>query len=142
MVAHIIFDLNRTLYDPETDTLVAHAADVLDACALKGVRLSLVSRREPGREDVIERFGLSARFSDVLLVSDKTPEIFSGLIEKSGIAPGDTLVVGDHPEDVRCGNACGVRTVRFRAGRFRDMNAPDAQATYEIVCLEELNRLL
>lgn len=141
MVTHIIFDLNRTLYDPETDALVPDAIAVLDACTRRGIRLSLVSRRELGREGIIGRFALAAYFADLSLVSEKTPEIFADVIKRSGVSAHETLVVGDHPEDIRCGNACGVRTIRVRTGKFKDYDT-DAAATYDVHSLEHVMQLI
>ena len=140
MATHIIFDLNRTLYDPETDELVTGAREILDSAARRGVVLALISRREPGREGILARFGIAHYFVRTDYVSEKTPECFMSLLHVLTAPPEHVLVVGDHPDDIRCGNACGAITIRFRTGRFRDLDDGDVRPVYEIDSLEKLER--
>ena len=139
MASFIIFDLNRTLYDPDRDALMPDALSVLERLRGLGICLVLVSRDERGRDGVVERFALAPFFSEVLFVNEKTPERFAEIIARYA-TPQETIVVGDYPDDeIRCGNACGAITVRLRSGKFRDAVAgAGAEATYGIDSLEDL----
>lgn len=114
-----IIDFNRTIYDPETDAAVPGAAPMLAALRESGFTLVLVSMREAGRADALERLGFSDYFDQALFVDEKTPELFVSLAQEYQVAPRETVVIGDHPSgEIACGALAGMRTVRLRRGRF------------------------
>jgi HAD superfamily hydrolase (TIGR01509 family) len=117
-----ILDFNRTIYDPETDDLVPGARDALKSLINKGFLLVLVSRQEGGRDELLSRFSLTALFQEAVFVPKKDSDLFAGLIEKYGVRPEDTLVVGDYlHEEIRGGNRAGARTVWLKRGPFRHL---------------------
>ena len=58
----IIFDFNRTLYDPDQQCLVADARLVLQALRERGFSLCLISRAAPSRKELITELGLDQYF--------------------------------------------------------------------------------
>lgn len=141
----IIFDLNRTLYDPDTDTLVQGAIETLTACRARGYGLALLSRDEPGREDILETFDIARFFDEIRFVEEKTRESVESIIERCGARPGTTYVVGDYPPaEIRAGNAAGAHTIRFRSGRFAGVEAhtDEDEAHHEVRTLPEVLHLI
>lgn len=114
----VIFDYNRTLFDPETGGLVAGAREAVEALAARKATLHLVSRNEPGRQDALARFGLDKHFASVSFVDDK--EAAMRPITEGADTP--VYVVGDHlHNEIRIGNRLGARTVWLKAGKFKDL---------------------
>lgn len=117
----IIFDFNRTIYNPETNSLVSGALEVLQHFSAKGIPMVLVSRDEGDRENILMRLGVSSFFEKTFFVREKSKELFLSLMHEYGTEPETTLVVGDYPaSEILHGNAAGARTVRLKAGRFAD----------------------
>ena len=117
-----IIDLNRTLYDPDTDSLTPGTVAALDALTRAGYALVLVSRREAGREELLTRFDLTDRFAETFFVGEKSPSLFREIMAKYGAKPDTTLVIGDHPqEEIAYGNDVGAKTVRLMRGKFATM---------------------
>lgn len=113
----IIFDFNRTLYDPETDELVPDAYSVLQTLSRSGIPLYLISRNEGNREEVLERTDIAQFFKEVSFVERKRLEDFTRVV---WAAQGDKVfVVGDLVrEDIHFGNRAGATTIWFRNGKF------------------------
>ncbi len=112
---NIIFDFNRTIYDPDTSTLVPGVLDVLTTFIARGAVLHLVSRREPGREVLLDDLGITQFFRSTSFANEKEVAIRQ-IIEAS---EGVVYVVGDHLHDeIRIGNRQGARTVWFKRGKF------------------------
>ena len=111
----IIFDFNRTIYDPETDACVPGVGAVLAELFARGETLHLVSRREPGREGVLASLDVEHFFTSVSFLDEKETAI-RRIIQ----AANETVyVVGDHLHDeIRIGNRLGARTVWLRRGKF------------------------
>ncbi|KND47527.1 MAG: hypothetical protein AB199_03795 [Parcubacteria bacterium C7867-004] len=111
----IIFDFNRTIYDPETDTAVPGALEALTHFAERGMTLHLVSRREGGRDDVLDTLGVRDFFASVAFVGDKGP-VIQELVSGSS---GTVYVVGDYLQsEIRAGNKAGAKTIWLKRGLF------------------------
>ena len=114
----IIFDYNRTLYDPETGELVVGAREAVEALSARGATLHLVSRNEPGRTDALHALGLAEYFASISFVDDKEAPMRK--IAETANAP--LYVVGDHlHNEIRIGNRIGARTVWLKAGKFEGL---------------------
>ncbi len=140
-----IIDLNRTLFDPETNAEVEGATEILAALNVAGVELHLVSKKEPGRERIVEELGFRDFFASVSFVAEKTPELFEGIMREANGEPARTYVVGDYlPQEICAGNKCGMKTIWLRRGRFGDMGPQkdDEVPWREISKLEELQNLI
>jgi phosphoglycolate phosphatase-like HAD superfamily hydrolase len=117
-----IIDFNRTIYDPESGSAVSGAPELLHALHGAGYVLALVSKPEAHREDTLKDLGLSDLFSAMYFVADKTPELFDEIARRFDAEADEVLVIGDHPnEEIRSGNLAGMRTIRLRMGKFRDL---------------------
>ena len=133
----IIFDFNRTLYDPDEDTLIEGTLEVLTYFSKTHV-LFLVSYKEGSRQNALSRLGIRKYFRDVYFVTEKTRTLFREIT--MGIK-GDIYVVGDHiSSEIAVGNACNMKTVWFKQGKFKS-NTPrttDETPMHTITKLSEL----
>ena len=110
----IIFDYNRTLFDPETDSLCPGVLDLLQNLSQKG-ELSLVTRNEPGRSNKFDTFKMRDFFTNIAFVDEKTTELFKKIGEGADIV----FVVGDRLKgEIRLGNQLGFITVWVKQGKF------------------------
>lgn len=110
----IIFDYNRTIFDPEKNNLYSGVFEMLKRLASKH-ELFLISRNEPSRKDKFEKLGIKNYFQKTTFVDEKNTEMFKDLIGDSK----KVLVVGDSLRDeIKIGNKLGLITVRLKNGKF------------------------
>ena len=122
----IIFDFNRTLYDPEAQCLIEGALPLLNAVQARQCCIALVSKREKQREDLVHALGIAEYFSHIHFVPTKTPEIMQQVVAHTGAAPHDTYLVGDHlHSDIRAGNEAGIKTIHVKQGAFATLTPRD-----------------
>jgi FMN phosphatase YigB (HAD superfamily) len=120
----IIFDFNRTLYDPDNADLVDGAEAVLADLYAGDTALCLVSRNEAARASILDRLGIRRFFSEIVFVDQKTADVFQDLAQRIGSDPRATYVVGDYlHEEIRCGNQLGFKTIWLKRGKFADLKA-------------------
>lgn len=114
----IIFDFNRTIFNPETGSLLSNALEVLKTLRGRGHTLYLVSRLEPGREAALSDLGIDGYFKEAKFVNDKR----EALKEIISASPSPTYVIGDYLHDeIRAGNELGAKTIWLKRGRFADL---------------------
>lgn len=134
----IIFDLNRTLFDPDTGTLVPGAVSVLTHFNTKGYPLHLVSKREGGRDELIDTHRLRQFFTSVSFVEDKAEPI-KNICSSS---TEEVYVVGDYVQsEITAGNMAGATTVWLRRGKFAE-RIPEHELEVPAHTIGELEELL
>jgi FMN phosphatase YigB (HAD superfamily) len=115
----IIFDFNRTIYDPDSKRLIYGARRILELSIRKGYALCLVSQRENGREEILNREDIRKLFTEVFFVDRKDKALFQNILNKSSLNPSDVLVVGDRiSAEIRAGAQAGCKTVWVQKGKF------------------------
>lgn len=115
----IIFDFNRTLYDPETGGLFDGAIELLSKLSARGDELHLVSKLEPTRSlAFLTKLGIAHFFKTTAFVTDKS-DALRRLIET---APAPVYVVGDYLHgEIRIGNKHGAKTIWLKHGMFSSL---------------------
>lgn len=114
----IIFDFNRTVFDPDSGALVPGALRLLTTLKERGVPLHLVSKREAGRDDALQRLGIAHFFLSTSFVDDKEERLRELISESSDT----TYVIGDHlHNEIRIGNRHGAKTIWLKRGRFASL---------------------
>jgi len=112
----IIFDYNRTIYDPETGQLYPSVIELLRDLSAHH-ELFLVSQYESVRKKQVADLGIARFFKEIVFVPSKTKSLFQDLAGRSKNA----MVVGDRVQsEIYLGNELGLVTVWFRRGKFRD----------------------
>lgn len=113
---HIIFDYNRTIYDPEKLELYEGVYELLNKLSQEH-KLYLVSKNEPGRGNIITELGIADFFNQIIFVDNKTATDFQKLVG----AETNVIVVGDRVKgEIKIGKMLGYKTVWVRQGKFKD----------------------
>lgn len=112
-----------------------HARDILARVRDAGGKVVLASSASQEELDhYVELLGVrdlldATTSKDDVETSKPAPDIFSTALKKlPGVAPQDTVVVGDTPYDVEAAGKCGVAAVAVRSGGFEDAVLRDAGA--------------
>lgn len=113
----VIFDFNRTLYDPETGSFIKGAIASLDALKKDGMLLFLIGKGSNERANLINELGLHRYFDEIIVKEEKDLADFQYLKKKYSGA--DFYVFGDRvKKEIRFGNECGFKTIWFKNGKF------------------------
>jgi FMN phosphatase YigB (HAD superfamily) len=137
---NIIFDYNRTLFDPEIQDLYPGARTLLERLASQHT-LFLVSKNEPIRIKTIETLGISQFFEKITFVEKKSKKTFIDL----SIDPRETIVVGDClGNEIEAGNDFGAITIRIQQGIFQNAIpiCTLQEPAHEITFLNELESII
>jgi phosphoglycolate phosphatase-like HAD superfamily hydrolase len=119
----IILDFNRTLFNPDTDTLYPGVLGLLKQLAAKN-DLFLITRNELQRKDRLADLGIAPYFTKTFFVEEKTPDLFADIAGRDK----NVFVVGDNIQDeIRIGNTLGLKTVRVLQSRFKTLRARTAE---------------
>lgn len=136
----IIFDYNRTLFNPEADSLYQGVVELLQDLSRNNY-LYLISRNEPGRKDRLEELGIKNYFQDIVFVEEKTPQTFRALVHKGE----RVLVIGDRvKEEIFLGNQLGFITIWVQQGKFSTElpSKPQEQPDYTVENISELQKII
>jgi FMN phosphatase YigB (HAD superfamily) len=113
---NIIFDYNRTLFDPENGGLYESVYETLEKLS-KEHKLFLFSYNEFGRDKFMKDVHIDNFFSKISLVENKDEKSMSLLIKDS--STDRTFVVGDSlRNEISIGNKLGYETIWLRKGKF------------------------
>jgi FMN phosphatase YigB (HAD superfamily) len=133
----IIFDYNRTLFNPDTGNLYPYVLSILSTLS-KNHELFLVSRNDPRRESMLVSLGISSFFKKKLFVDTKTATLFKDLIGDREQA----IVIGDRIKgEIFIGNQLGYITIWLRQGKFMN-DLPETKEEQPNHTIDEINQLL
>ncbi|MFH2018411.1 MAG: HAD hydrolase-like protein [bacterium] len=128
----IIFDWNRTLFDPDAQAVYPEASVLLGA--LKNNTIVLISRGVSSDPRLfLGRMGLIDVFSEIIVTKKKTTQLFRRIKIKNSAT--SFWVIGDKLDsEIACGNRAGFTTIRVRQGKFAETlpNTPDEQPCFEV----------
>lgn len=136
----IVFDFNRTLFDPEKGELFPQAEKVLKTLSQKGFSLFLVSRGED-REVLINELGIKKYFKKIVVNKEKTLASFEETIRGEWIELENSYVIGDQVKrEITFGNLLGFKTVWLKKGKFAFESSVGVaeKPDFEIKNLEEI----
>ena len=136
----IIFDYNRTIFDPDTDNLYPGVLNLLQKLSEK-YELFLISRNEPLRKKRLEELTIKNYFKKILFVDTKTKQIFEEIVGDAN----SVIVVGDSISDeIKIGNQLGLTTIRLKKGKFATETPKDTYeiAQFEIADINELENII
>lgn len=115
----ILFDFNRTIYDPDAKRLIYGARQILELAIAKNYTLYLVSQRENGREEILNREDIGKYFTKIIFVVKKDKETFQNILDSCSLDPQKVFVIGDRlSAEIRTGNLLGCKTVWIKKGKF------------------------
>lgn len=110
----IIFDYNRTIFNPDVQSLYPGVVDLLSFLSLYH-DLYLISKNEPGREDKLDSLNIKNFFKEIVFVEEKTIEVFKTITKTHE----EVLIVGDRVQgEITIGNKLNFITVWLKQGKF------------------------
>ncbi len=139
----IIFDWKRTLYDPDSKTLIDGANELLETLSQTGAPLFLIGKGEEEMYREADRLGVSRYFDGIRFVEgEKDPAYFAPYIDRFN--PSATYVIGDRTRsELQAGKSLGATTIWVRQGKFAgELPTPETSPDHEISSLTGLNELL
>lgn len=113
----VIFDWKRTLYDPDTKSLITGALELLESIKSKGIPMVLVGKGGDDMEEEVARLGVRKYFlKTVFAEGEKDPDVFRAFISKN---PEKTVFIGDRVRsELEIGNKLGATTIWVKQGKF------------------------
>lgn len=110
----IIFDYNRTIFDPEQQELYSGVLELITYLSDKH-ELFLVSKNEAGRKEKLDSLGISSFFEKIIFTNNKTTQLFSEIVN----GENNVIVVGDRIlGEITIGNKLNLITVWLKQGKF------------------------
>lgn len=138
----IIWDFNRTLYDPDAGALIEGAVDVLICARQKGYTSILFSKNKTGETPIkeqLDRLAISRYFQAVIESEEKNIKDIKQLLFLYPPDKTKSYLISDRAQtDISVGNALGFRTVWFKNGKF----ARDLPRTAEETPLFTIDKLI
>jgi ribonucleotide monophosphatase NagD (HAD superfamily) len=118
MIYSIIFDWKRTLYNPETSTLIDGAVEVLNYFSRHNIPMFIIGKGQQEMHDETNRLDVAKYFQDILFVEgSKDPNDFMKYMNLS--YPERTIVIGDRiKSELKVGKKVGATTVWVKQGKF------------------------
>jgi ribonucleotide monophosphatase NagD (HAD superfamily) len=118
MVDSIIFDWKRTLYDPDSRSLIAGAKEVLELARQNNIPLVLIGKGGDDMQAEVDRLGVREFFTDVIFrEGSKDANLFESKVSKED--PRNTLFIGDRVRsELAIGTMLHVTTIWIRQGKF------------------------
>jgi FMN phosphatase YigB (HAD superfamily) len=109
--------------DPGPVTPHPFAREVLHAVRRSALAFLVTTGSPATQRRKLERLGLAGDLDEVLygdaFAGTGKRELIAGLLDRRGIAPAETLVVGDRPaSEIRAALDLGCRALRILAGEF------------------------
>ncbi len=148
MTKGIIFDFNRTIYDPEKNALTEGVIGLLEDLSLR-FQLCLLSKGvEAERRKQISELGLDEYFKDIQVnEGEKQESHFQRCLRIMNLKASEVAVIGDRVAgEIRVGNQSGMLTIWYKSGKFAARLPQNKQETadYTITALtlRELNKIL
>ncbi len=138
----IIFDFNRTLYNPDSGFLVEGALELLENLS-KNFTLVLYSKDKSDRRKLISDLGIDSFFKEIIVVEEKNPEDIQKVAEKLGVKTSEIVLIGDRiKSEVLAGKKAGCKTIWLKKGKFSEEFPENKEQEPDAVISELLDVLL
>lgn len=117
----IIFDFNRTLYDPDSGEMIDGALGLLEVLKASGYKMALLCKKSASdRAGLLSSLGLDRFFSWIFMIEgNKGAWHIHQCLSLMQLKSSEVAVVGDRvEEDVFVGNLVGATTIWVKQGKF------------------------
>lgn len=113
----IIIDFNRTLYNPDNDTLEEYATNLLEYLSKRAI-LILLGKGTESRQDLIEKLNINQYFQKIIIVEEKNIGQLES-IKSQYPHISKIYSIGDRiKKEITLGNKMGFKTIWFKKGKF------------------------
>lgn len=118
MIDLVIFDWKRTLYDPDQQSLIRGATELLEYLKAHDVHMVLIGKGAQEMNDEVNKLGVREYFKKVIFAEGaKDPNVFAQEITKDD--PKKTIFIGDRVRsELEIGNKLGATTIWVKQGKF------------------------
>lgn len=114
----VIFDFNRTLYDPEKGRVMRGARKVIKFLTDQGFTLFLISAGQKTTRKTIEQTGMVLFFEKITVSKSKSLRDFRKFITPD-VSLKNSYVIGDRVKsEIKKGNQLKMRTIWICKGKF------------------------
>jgi FMN phosphatase YigB (HAD superfamily) len=145
-MAGIIFDFNRTLYNPETGSLTDGARNMLIELVEAEHHVCLYAKKTADdRREKLKELDIEHYFSAVRFVEEKNLSDLKGFAEFLKLEPKDIYIVGDRVRsEIFLGNLLGANTIWYRQGKFASElpTRVEERPQYTITDFDELGYII
>lgn len=140
-VKAIIFDFNRTLFDPEKNKLMNGCLSTLEVLS-KTQKLALITNKAEFRQNLIEELRIKKFFQKIVMTSHKNELDFLKCCLTLGVKLEETVMVGDRVKgEIAIANKLGMFTIQFLNGKFAS-ELPNNALEQPKVIITKLRELL
>lgn len=136
----IIFDYNRTIFNPEKQELYSGVLELINTLSQKH-DLFLISKKEEGRQEMFDSLGINTFFKKIVFTENKSVELFKEITNNMS----DTVVVGDRVRgEISIGNELNYTTVWVKQSKFSNEQPLNErqQAKHTINDIRELEEII
>lgn len=135
-----IFDWKRTLYDPDTRTLILGAKELLSFLKNKRFKLVLIGKGDEDMYEEVDRLGVKHFFDHVQFKEGaKSDDLYTPYIT------ANTIFIGDRVRsELAVGKKLNARTIWIKQGKFANEEPENSEQIpdYTVQSLLELLPLL
>lgn len=148
MIKGIIFDFNRTIYDPEKGRLTKGIIELLKSLSSRYQFCLLSKKAEADRRKQISELGLDKYFKDIQVNEGKKQKShFQRCLRIMNLKASEVAVIGDRVAgEIHVGNQVGMLTIWYKSGKFATRLPQNKQEipdyTITTLTLSELNKIL
>lgn len=138
----IIFDFNRTLFNPDEESLFDGALEILDYLSNKSFTLILLGKGDQKRRNKIKALHIEQYFSEIHIVEEKSLSQLEKIANQSGSV---VYSIGDRiKKEIKLGNQFGFITIWFKNGKFSEEvpESKEEEPNHTISTLLELKNII
>ncbi len=143
MIYSIIFDWKRTLYDPDSKTLINGAKALLAFCKGKNIPMILVGKGGEDMQQEVDRLGVLGYFREIVFAEgEKDPQVFKKYFSSD---PKKTIFIGDrNRSELEIGKKLGATTIWVKQGKFsvEEPENENQKPDYTVLSLHDCIRQL
>lgn len=136
----IIFDFNRTIFDPDKSELFVGAKEIIEDYSKKH-ELILYCKGNDARKKFIYEHPIFDLFKELIIVDEKDIKDIERLVDRYGKG----WMVGDRvKKEIMMGNRCGMKTIWLKRGKFSTElpENKDEEPDYIIETLEGIKNII
>lgn len=143
-VGLIIFDFNRTLYDPDRNCLAEEIDDILKTYRKKYV-LAIVAKGDQKRMSLLAESGVKGFFQFISFKEEKTDEDYRECLDRFHFKPNQCWSIGDRvKKEIAISKKLGLKTIWFKNGKFAQETPADEleRPDYTIASFAEIKNII
>ena len=138
----IIFDFNRTLYNPDEKVLFPGVLEFLKDYS-KVYDLAIIGKGDENRRALIEELNIKTYFKHIKIKEAKEKTDFQQCLEEFNAT--NVWAVGDRiKREITIANSVGIKTVWFKNGKFADElpSSKEEEPKFIVQSFDEIRKII